>query len=279
MNKMESFSFIAFLLAMLFKVPSPSFGQSDGKTQSALNKQDNSPVDDRMKKALKSIADIFTFKSELIVMNDAGTGGNSWGTPKEMLVFDDRMEFRFKKESKIIYFSDILDCNITAAETDIMTPDGKSVIRGKSQISIRNMVLEINGYGHAQDLRDKLIVVQEVLNERKFASDLLLFEPVAAKYRELKVKPPVNEEQRKYIVQANSFNEQKLYSKAIELYKKAIELDRTAYPAAYSNLALLSAQEKKYTAAIFYMKMYLILAPDATDARSAQDKIYEWEAR
>lgn len=121
--------------------------------------------------------------------------------------------------------------------------------------------------------------MQGVLNERKFASDLLLFEPVAAKYRELKVKPTVKEEQRKYIVQANSFNEQKTYSKAIELYKKAIELDRTAYPAAYSNLALLSSQEKKYNAAIYYMKMYLLLAPDATDARSAQDKIYEWEAQ
>ena len=73
-----------------------------------MNKQDPSPVDDRMKNALKSIADIFTFKSELIVMNYAGIGGSNWGTPKEMLVFDDRMEFRFKKESKIIYFSDIL---------------------------------------------------------------------------------------------------------------------------------------------------------------------------
>lgn len=106
-----------------------------------------------MKNAIKSIADIFTFKSELIVMNSAGTEGSNWGTPKEMRVFDDRMEFRFKKESKIIYFSDILDYNITAVETDIMTPDGKSVIRGKSQISIGNIVLEIRGYGHAQDLR------------------------------------------------------------------------------------------------------------------------------
>jgi len=27
------------------------------------------------------------------------------------------------------------------------------------------------------------------------------------------------------------------------------------------------------------MKKYLLLEPEATDARSAQDKIYEWEAK
>ena len=70
-----------------------------------------------------------------------------------------------------------------------------------------------------------------------------------------------------------------MYDKAIELYNKAIEVDQSAYPAGYSNLALLSAQINKFDAAIFYMKKYLLLEPEATDARSAQDKIYEWEAQ
>jgi hypothetical protein len=40
---------------------------------------------------------------------------------------------------------------------------------------------------------------------------------------------------------------------------------------------LLFAQVSNYDAAIFYMQEYLLLEPEAQDARAAQDKIYEWE--
>lgn len=42
-------------------------------------------------------------------------------------------------------------------------------------------------------------------------------------------------------------------------------------------MALLYAQIHRFNMAISFMKKYLILEPDAKDARSAQDKIYEWE--
>ena len=42
-------------------------------------------------------------------------------------------------------------------------------------------------------------------------------------------------------------------------------------------MALLSAQMQRFKPAIAYMKQYLLLAPDAKDARGGQDKIYEWE--
>lgn len=100
----------------------------------------------------------------------------------------------------------------------------------------------------------------------------------AARYNSLQVKPPISEEQRKFIVQANAFNERKEYAKAISLYRKAIEVDPVAYPEAYFNLALLSAQMQRFQPAIRYMKQYLQLESDAKDARGGQDKIYEWEA-
>jgi len=40
---------------------------------------------------------------------------------------------------------------------------------------------------------------------------------------------------------------------------------------------VLHEQQELYTFAITYMKKYLMLVPDAKDARGAQDKIYEWE--
>jgi hypothetical protein len=77
------------------------------------------------------------------------------------------------------------------------------------------------------------------------------FEARAKEYREQTVKPSISEEQRKYVVQANLLTGQKNYWGA--------------------------AQENYYQWAIDQMKRYLLLVPDAKDARSAQDKIYEWE--
>ena len=105
------------------------------------------------------------------------------------------------------------------------------------------------------------------------------FDALAKEYREQAIKPGISEEQRKYVVQANMLTNQKNYMGAIELYRKAIEVNPVAYPAAYSNLALLYAQENYYERAINQMKKYLSLVPDAKDFRSAQDKIYEWELK
>lgn len=113
---------------------------------------------------------------------------------------------------------------------------------------------------------------------KAISAQLAEFETFAGHYRALAVKPPVLEEQRRFIVMANALTQQKNYLEAIEQYQKAIKLNPTSYPAAYFNLALLLAQENRPIAAVFNMKRYLMLVPDAKDARAAQDKIYAWEA-
>jgi len=92
-----------------------------------------------------------------------------------------------------------------------------------------------------------------------------------------KTRQDVTEEQRMYIVQANALTEQKLYSDAIEQYYNALKINPISYPAMYYNMALLHAQLEHFGIAILNMKKYLLLAPDASDARTAQDKIYEWQ--
>lgn len=62
-------------------------------------------------------------------------------------------------------------------------------------------------------------------------ADSIQFSISAAKYRELQEKPAITEEQRKYIVQANSMNEKKDYTNAIQLFRKVIEINPTSYPA------------------------------------------------
>lgn len=112
-----------------------------------------------------------------------------------------------------------------------------------------------------------------------YDSLLTVFKPTADEYQLLQVKPSMTEEQRRFIIQGNSWQEQMQYPKAIELYKQAIDLNPTSYPSGYFNLALLYEITNNYNAAIFNMKKYLMLVPNAEDARSAQDKIYEWEAK
>ena len=131
----------------------------------------------------------------------------------------------------------------------------------------------------AKTIADALYLLQQVQKDRQGKHDKQIadFEPIAAQYRALIIKPPVSEEQRKYIVQANALTKQKQFKKAEEKYRKVIELDPTSYPAAYFNMALLAAQENFPGTAIFRMKQYLLLVPESKDARSAQDKIYEWE--
>jgi tetratricopeptide (TPR) repeat protein len=185
---------------------------------------------------------------------------------KEALVFDDRIELtRKKSKSTIVNFSELLDDPIVITKTKF--------------VKLRDLHIYMNIEGDLKYLADLLFFFQHRLNVQRYDSLISLFKPTAAQYCALKVKPTVSEEQRKYIVQANSLNQDKIYDKAIELYNKAIEMDQTAYPAAYSNVALLSAQLYKFDAAIYYMKKYILLEPESADARIAQDKIYEWEIK
>jgi hypothetical protein len=128
----------------------------------------------------------------------------------------------------------------------------------------------------AQKVADGLFLLQQQYKD-VFNKKLARFEPVAAEYRLSKTKPRMPEEQRKLVVQADASREKREYAKAIEQYQKAIEADPVAYPGAYNNLALLSAQVDQFYQAVFYMKHYLLLVPGDKDARASQDKIYEWE--
>jgi tetratricopeptide (TPR) repeat protein len=209
---------------------------------------------------------------------------NGYGNPRVVSVFEDRFEMMVNPQNITYYFSDL--CNYTIQIIQIKHPattnyeaySNFEIRLGKLEFFIQRNFSEAS-FLNFKKLADYLFYFQHQANIKLYDSLLVQFKPIAAQYSALKAKPTVSEEQRKYIVQANGYNELKNYTKAIELYRKAVETDQTAYPAAFSNLALLSAQLNESDAAIYYMKKYLMLEPDATDARNALDKIYLWEAR
>lgn len=194
---------------------------------------------------------------------------------KSFQVFDDRIEMKNLKtnDEDILHFSDIIDRVIKVTGSKRIYHDGSSI--DQYFLEFENLAYFLMT-GEEQKMANYLYYIQCQLNKKRIA-ELNLFKPVAVQYCALKVKPPITEEQRKVIVQANALTEKKEYENAIKMYFKAIALNPMAYTGAYSNVALLLAQEHNFYSAIYYMKKYLMLEPDASDARSAQDKIYAWE--
>lgn len=194
---------------------------------------------------------------------------------------DDRIEVH----PRILFFyADLLDQPIVVEKTTEWPAWGRHVVEKSLEGLVRPYKIHFPGLisfvfqdlPEAQRFADDLFVIQQALQKQR-DERLALFQTKAVQYRGMKVKPPISEEQRKYIVQANASNARKDYAGAIDLYNKAMDIDPVSYPEAYFNLALLSAQMQRFKPAIAYMKQYLLLAPDAKDARGGQDKIYEWE--
>jgi tetratricopeptide (TPR) repeat protein len=129
-----------------------------------------------------------------------------------------------------------------------------------------------------REFPDLLFYMQYYYGKRFYIEELEKFRQVADYYQTLVEKPTISEEQRKYIVQANALNDNKDYTGAIQYYDKSIAVNPLSYPAGYYNLALIASLAGNYSYAILNMKKYLLLLPNAADAREAQDKIYGWEA-
>lgn len=216
-----------------------------------------------MNKVVAHMSEIFKKKSKASI-DVKDFKANRLFVPKEVFVFDDRIEFRRKDQFFSLNFKDLINRTISVNGFTITIDNYFSFAL-------------ISDLPNTKLIADYLYFIQRNFYKNELALKLKKFESIAANYRNSKTKPTVSEEQRKLIVQANAMNQQKLYSNAIELYVKAMETHPTAYPVGYYNIALLNAQIGYFENAIFEMKKYIMLLPDAPDARSAQDKIYEWE--
>lgn len=142
----------------------------------------------------------------------------------------------------------------------------------------------INFYWKEKDIKYAKQFVNALysLKNRKFLQvnieeELNAFEIIAEQYRKADPKPELSESARKYIIQAITLTKDNNYLEAIKLYQQAIGIEQTI-PESHFNLALAYGKVEDYDYAIIEMKKYLMLVPEAKDARAAKDKIYEWEA-
>jgi tetratricopeptide (TPR) repeat protein len=205
----------------------------------------------------------------------------SYMTLERIAVLDDRIEM---SPRIIFYYSDLTDNDIIVKKTGGQPAVGYHIV-GKNTAGLLSPYMihfpdlvsfHFADLANAQRFADNLFFIQKAM-QKNHDEQRFLVESKAAQYRALKVKPPVSEEQRRFIVQAAALSQQKEYGRAIDLYRKAIGLDPVSYPGVYFNMAMIYAQERRFKWAISCMEQYLLLEPEAKDARGAQDKIYEWE--
>lgn len=104
------------------------------------------------------------------------------------------------------------------------------------------------------------------------------FETEAKKYREAETKPELPESAREFKVRAESAVKEKRFLDAVEAYDQALQI-APWWPQGHFNAALILAELKVYGLAVDEMQRYLLLAPDAANARQAQDKIYDWKGK
>lgn len=102
------------------------------------------------------------------------------------------------------------------------------------------------------------------------------FQKKAAAWRALSVKPALSETVRRERVLAENALREKDPKSAIEHYESGLQID-PVWPEGHFNAALLYAELNDYDNAVWHMRAYVELAPDAPDAQGARDQIAIWQ--
>jgi len=124
---------------------------------------------------------------------------------------------------------------------------------------------------------DALLVLKDAA--QKFAeTDEARFQEALSQYPASVARPSVPESARRFEVQAEAAVSDTDFGAAADLYEQALEIVPW-WPADHFNLALVLGELDDAPEAIVEMKRYLALAPNAPNARAAQDKIYDWQRK
>ncbi len=115
---------------------------------------------------------------------------------------------------------------------------------------------------------------EQVVAEKRKSSGA--FEETVRRYREMPVKPALPADAARYKVQAEAALSRKSLDEAAARYRDALDV-APWWPEGHFNRALVLGEAGEHGNAAAEMKKYLMLVPDAPQARTARDKIREWE--
>lgn len=160
--------------------------------------------------------------------------------------------------------------------TDPGFASAADALQAKAQTTLEKKIGELSGSG---DVAGSLLALGTAYRGcPEGARSDALFARIVEATKALGQRPPLSENGRRFAVQAEAAAVAKNYDEAIRLFGEATAVCPW-WAQGHYNRALLLAERGQTAAAIKAMKRFIALAPDSPDARTGQDRIYEWETR
>jgi tetratricopeptide (TPR) repeat protein len=104
------------------------------------------------------------------------------------------------------------------------------------------------------------------------------FQQKAVAWRSLPTKPAVSDAVRMHRIGAEEALQQKQFDTAIDDYEAGLKID-PLWPEGHFNAAILDGELNDYEWAVWHMRAYLELLPDAPDAPAAHDQLLLWQGK
>ncbi|HET8729784.1 MAG TPA: tetratricopeptide repeat protein [Moraxellaceae bacterium] len=175
----------------------------------------------------------------------------------------------------VFHFSDMHEVTFSPSHTSSMGTPVQVGISPDYDI-VAGFDEQANAYG--QQIADALLTLRNATSPEAKARADAAFADVAARYRQADPKPDTTEDMRRAQIQAEGAVRDKDFAGADAIYERMLDAVPW-WPQGHFNRALILESEQDYDGAVAEMKRYLALVPEATNARAAQDKVYEWERK
>ena len=104
------------------------------------------------------------------------------------------------------------------------------------------------------------------------------FQQKAAAWRALPAKPPISDDVKQHRLLAEDAFNQKQFETAAAEYEAGLEID-PLWAQGHFNAAVIYGELKNYDDAVWHMRCYLELLPNAPDAQDARDQMLLWQGK
>jgi tetratricopeptide (TPR) repeat protein len=129
---------------------------------------------------------------------------------------------------------------------------------------------------YAMQFIDAILTLKAAAQGDDDGSSFVAFSEKAKVWLATTPKAEMSDEARTYRLLAEDAFKRQDIAAALEAYGDALDL-YPMWPEGHYNAALLAAEIKDYGLAADHMRRYLVLAPNAKDARAAKDKLLLWQ--
>jgi hypothetical protein len=129
-----------------------------------------------------------------------------------------------------------------------------------------------------KQLVDVLATLQRAVDAPPSPEEEARFADVAKAYRAANPKPPRPEALVRFQVQAEGAVRDKDFAGAEDYFAQGLQV-APWWPDGHYNRAIVLAETGDYAPATVEMQRYLLLVPEASNAREAQNMIYDWQRK